>query len=175
MKSKVLIIAAIAALAVGITAFAQRGGPGGFPALQNGAPTQIDPLAAVQTALGLSAAQVESARTLLTQRATNSQPVLEEIRTKQEALRTLQRSGTATAAELGAALAAVQAAQSKLEAIHTKFVADFNNLLTTDQKKIVSDTQAAAERIGALSRIGLIEGGPGFSGGRGGPGPRGPR
>jgi hypothetical protein len=65
----------------------------------------------------LSAAQVEAARALLTKQGTDSQPVLEEIRTKQDALRTLQRSGTASATDLGAALAAVQAAQAKLEAI----------------------------------------------------------
>src|SRR5690349_14487186 len=161
MKLKTLIACASLALLLGVAAFGQRGPFGPPPSGATGTQQPPDPLAAVQTALGLSAAQVESARTLLTKQQTDSQPIFDEIRTKQQALRTLQQSGTATAADLGAALAAVQASEAKLKAIHDKFVSDFANLLTSDQKKIVTDTQAAASRIGALARIGLIEGGPG--------------
>ena len=178
MKVKSLMVAVVGLL-LAVAVFAQKGGgprggfvPGQLPAGADGTrPEAADPLVAVQTALGLSAAQVEAARALLNAQRTSIQPVMEEIRTKREALRTLQQSGTASATDLGNALAAVQAAEAKLTAIHDKFIADFDNLLTSDQKKVVADTRAAAERIPALARIGLIGGGPQF--GPGGPGERG--
>ena len=178
MKVKSLMVA-VMGLLLAVAVFAQRGGgprggfePGQFPATSDGTrPEAVDPLVAVQTALGLSAAQVESARALLTAQRTSIQPVMEEIRAKRQALRTLQQSGTASTTDLGNALAAVQAAEAKLTAIHNKFIADFDNLLTSDQKKLLADTRAAAERIPALARIGLIGGGPDF--GPGGPGGRG--
>ena len=175
MKVKSLMVA-VMGLLLAVSVFAQRGrGPRGgqFPAgppPAAGTQTPSDPLTAVQEALGLSAAQVESVRALLTAQRASIQPVMEEIRAKQEALRTLQRSGTASATDLGNALAAAQAAQAKLTEIHDKFLADFENVLTSDQKQVLADTRAAAERIPALARIGLIGGGPRF--GPGGPGPR---
>ena len=179
MKTKILLVTVTAmALLIGVSAFAQRGpgGPGG-PGRPGGRgelngprgaegvrPDSGDPFAAVQAALGLSAAQIEAAKALLTRQRAEIQPIQAEIRAKQQALRTLQQSGTASAADLGTALSAVQAAQARLDAIHDKFIADFDNLLTSDQRQLLADTRAAAERIPALARLGLIGGGPGGRG-----------
>jgi len=167
MKFKISMIAGFALL-LAVFSFAQQA-----PPFQGPPRAQFDPFTAVQTALNLSAAQVESARTLLKAEETDSQPLMADLRTKQEALRTLQRSGSANSTDLGNALAAVQAAEVKLKAVHDRFVASFENLLTSDQKQIVADTRAAAERIPALARIGLIQGGPGGPGGPGFGGPGG--
>ena len=178
MKTKTLVFttAALSLLLV-VSTFAQRGPgsrgqfPAGPPATQQ--QDRPDPLTGVQEALGLSAAQVEAIRALMTTQRESLQPLMQDLRGKQDALRTLQQSGNANPTDLGNAVAALQAAQAQIKAVHDKFLADFANVLTTDQRQVLEETRAAAERIPALSRLGLINGGPGGPRGFGGPAGRG--
>jgi hypothetical protein len=88
------------------------------------------------------------------------QAVFTEIQEKRTAFETISSQSNPSPADLGNALLALRASESKLQAINAKFQNDFANLLTVDQKKLVDDAKAAAAILPALGAIGLVGGGP---------------
>ena len=134
-----------------------------------------DPIAGLQQALNLTAAQVESVKTLMTQHDQTLQPALETIRTRQYEVQSLQSRASQEGNRLANAIVAVRNAEDQLKVIQDKYRADFNALLTPAQRQMVTDAQAAIKRIGPLTQMGLIDGPmPGFRGGMPGRGPNGP-
>ena len=151
----------------------QPGGPGQPPQQQ-----PPDPLAGVQQALNLTAAQVESLKTLVAQHNQALQPALETFRARQNEVQNFQNRPGQDGNRMANAVVASRAAEDQLKTIQDKYRADINNLLTPAQRQIVADTQAAVKRIGPLTAMGLVDGpmpGPGGMRGPNGQPPNGMR
>jgi hypothetical protein len=93
----------------------------------------------------------------------STQGLFTEIEQRRSVFEALSNQANPSPADVGNAWLALHAAEEKLKAIHTKFAADFANLLTADQKKLVEDTKAAAARMPALAGIGLLDGPQSFN------------
>ena len=117
-----------------------------------------DPISGLQQALNLTASQVESLKTLIQTRMQSNQALFTEIEQKRSAFETLSNQANPSPADVGTAWLALHAAEQKLTANQTRFAADFANLLTADQRKLLEDTKAAAARVPALAGIGLLDG-----------------
>lgn len=181
MTSRIVIAAALM-LILATGSFAQMGpgprgprgggpgGPGMVAADQPFAANQErhDPLTGVQSALNLTAAQVESLRTLLNGRLTAVQALASEMQARSQAVQAAFSAASPNATDIGNAILAQRATQNKVKAINDKFQTDFTNLLTADQKQVLESIRAAAQKIPALAALGLIGGGPDF-GPMGGP------
>ena len=136
-----------------------RGGGFGGPGGQRG-----DPATALKNALNLTEAQVVSIQALMKTRQERSQPLMEDIRAKQEALDALMKAASPDPTAIGNATLALQNAQKKLEGEREWFIAELKKLLTIDQQDTLDKLIAVGTPIPGL-------GGPG--GPRGGM--RGPR
>src|SRR5437867_1492786 len=157
------IILMIVLVALAIPSFAQRRGRGFGGAIGDVQAVQPqnprDPTAGVQKALNLTASQVESLKALLQARIQSVQDLSPEIRDKRAAFESLSSQSNPNPTDLGNALLALRASESKLQAINTKFQADFENLLTADQKQSVENAKAAAAILPALAGIRALGGG----------------
>ena len=165
-----MVIVVLAATTLSNVAMAQRGmGPRGVPP---GTPPpdstgqRPDPLAALQTALNLTAAQVESIRSLMTVRDQAVQSLMPQVQQARQALDALLAQASPNPTDLGNAMLAVRAAEGQIRAVNDQFQTNVMNVLTADQKKIIEDARVAGR---GLPGLGLLLGqGPPF-------GPRGGR
>ncbi len=181
---KKVLVAVVMATVLTTAVFAQRGRPGGPPAGimpgaggQQGMPgmqgrqgrPERDPGAALKAALGLTDAQLEAIKALMTTRQTRAQAIHTEIEQGRQALDAQLDAASPNPTTVGQAAIALRASQNKLAAERDWFITELKKLLTGTQQQTLDSLIAADPR---LPLLGL--GGPGGPGeGRGGPGGRG--
>ncbi len=163
MKTKMMM-----AMAVMAAAFAQGpGGPGGPPPF---GPPGFDPAAigapaaptfdAVKAYLGLTDGQITSIQTAQKAAADGAKTLVDQIQTKEKALRDALDKGVTDASVVGKAVLEIESLRKQIEssmkAAHTQFV----NLLTADQRTKLAKLDEAARlraEIGQAGALGLLE------------------
>jgi Spy/CpxP family protein refolding chaperone len=100
-------------------------------------------------------------------------PIIEQLRPKEQALREAMRATPVDATKIAAIQTEINALHTQIEKIESDARAQMAATLSADQKaKLATLTAAAAlrEQIQGASMLGLLDGGPGGRGGPGGPG-----
>lgn len=172
MKLKMAGFAITGAVAAAMLIYAQPPGRGFRGAIATGE-TPTPPADAVKTYLMLTDSQLAGFEAIRTTARTASQPIAEQLRTKMQALQAARNANPVDATAVSALQAEVTALQAQMEKIQTDARAQATALLSADQKTKLATLAAAAalrEEVQGASMLGLLEGGPGFAGGRGGPG-----
>ena len=174
MKLKIAVILMSAAA---LTAQAQPFGRGGRAATATTGTTTTPPapIDALKTYLSLTDSQVTGFQAIRQTAQTSAQPLIQQLRTKQEALRAALNASPIVPATVSSLQADIATLETQLKKIQTDASAQMQALLGADQKaKLAILTAAAALRdeIEGAALVGLIDGpgGPGGLGGRGGPG-----
>ncbi len=169
MKRSLLVLLSAAAL------FAQPGpgGPGGPGRFGPGEGMQ-PPADAIKAYLNLTDSQVTSLRTLQTNQRNAMQTAMNEIGTKERALRERLQAGSTDAPALGAALIEIENLRKRLQTLRDGFEAQALAVLSAEQRsrlKNLSDAAALQDEIRQATMLNLLDppAGPGF-GGPGGPG-----
>lgn len=176
MKLKIAVIALCTAA---LFAYAQPFGRGGRFAstTSTGTATPPAPVDAVKTYLSLTDSQVTGFQAIRQTAQTAAQPVMDQLRTKHDALRTAMNANPIVPATVSALQAEITALETQLKKFQTDASAQMKALLGADQKTKLATLEAAAalrDQVQGAAMIGLIDGpsgrgGPGF----GGPGGRG--
>lgn len=129
----------------------------------------------IKAYLALSDTQVQTLQNLRTQEMNQVQSLAEQIRTKEQALKTLIDSGTTNAAQVGAAVLEIAALRKQMASIHSSFNTQAVAVLNDAQKtklKVLSDAVALREEIAQATLLNLLVP-PADGFGPGGPGMRG--
>jgi Spy/CpxP family protein refolding chaperone len=125
----------------------------------------------VKTYLGLSDSQLTGFQAIRQTARTASEPIIEQLRTKTQALRAAMNTTPVNATTIDSLRAEIAALQAQLDKIQTGARAQMTATLSADQKtKLATLTAAAAlrEEVQGAAGIGLLEGGRGGPGGPGG-------
>lgn len=161
---------AVFTLSLAALGYAQFGGRGPRGAAADGAP----PAEAAKTYLALTDSQVTGFQAVRQTAQTGAQPLLEQVRTKQQALRAALNATNVDAAAVTALRAEIAALEVQLKTIRDNARAQMVALLGPDQKAKLATLEAASAlhaEIAGAAGIGLLDGpgGPGFgpTGGRG--------
>lgn len=177
MKLKLVGITGTAALAVAMFAYAQPPGRGAASQGKGGPPVD-----AVKTYLTLTDSQITGFQAIRQTAQTAGEPIGEQLRTKQQALRTALNATPVNAATITSLQGEITALRAQLDKIQEGARAQMAALLSAAQKTKLATLEAAAtlrEEVQGAAAIGLVAGGgpggPGGrgKGGRGGPGGRG--
>jgi Spy/CpxP family protein refolding chaperone len=131
------------------------------------------PLTAVTTFLGLSDTLVTQLVQLRQQERTALRPILQQMRTQQQALRTALQANDSTAAS--AAMAAIKSLQDQVKSTNASYRSQALALLTPDQQTKLQTLQKAAQLLPAIRQAGALNLLDAPGGGPGGPGLRGPQ
>lgn len=147
---KRILVAALMTLTLTTMLSAQRGGP------PNGGPfgQPPDPAAAFKAALDLTDAQAAAVQALQQTRRERAKTIMAEVDAKRQALEALLNATTPDPTGVGNAAIAMRAAEKKMEAEHTWFIAELKKLLTGAQQTTLDNLIAARSPIPGL-------GGPG--------------
>jgi Spy/CpxP family protein refolding chaperone len=149
---KILVLAALVALVLGVPSFAQgpppgrgtapQGGPGGpgGPPPQGG--PQLGPDAVLKEVLALSDDQSTALRTLLDTRRQATEAIMPQLADAEKALADALKAATPDAATIGTLLLGVQGLRTQLEQVGETFQNSFNALLTTAQQQKVAEIRA---------------------------------
>jgi hypothetical protein len=127
------------------------------------------PLTAVTTFLGLNDSQVSQLVQLRKSERTALSPILQQMRTQRQALRTALQAGDSAAAS--AAMAAIKTLQGQVKSTNSSFRTQALALLGPDQQQKLQMLQKAAELLPAIRQAGGLNlldapaGGPGMRGG----------
>ena len=153
-----------------IAAFAQRGPgqrgiPGGVPPAGAERGQRPDPTTGLKNALNLTDAQVSAIQALMQTRQDRAKAIMQDVQAKQQSLDTLLNVTTPDPTAVGNAMIALRASEKQMQAERDWFITELKKLLTADQQQTLDKLIAAGTPIPGL-------GGPGFSGPRGGRGPR---
>lgn len=146
------------------------------PGNGNGAaPGQLpaNAFADVKAYLGLTDAQVTQLTQLLTQQRTAAQTLMDQIRTKEQALQTQLSQGSTNAAALGQLLIDIQALRKQVSGLQDTYRAQAVATLTADQKTKLAALDAAAKlqpTIHEANMLNLLAPAAGTGGGVGGRG-----
>lgn len=135
------------------------------------------PVDAAKTYLALTGSQIAGLDAIRQTVRTAAEPIIEQIRPKEQALREAMRATPVDATKVAAIQTEINALRAQLEKIEASARDQMTATLSPDQKaKLATLTAAAAlrEEIQGALMLGLVEGGPGF-GGPGGRGPGGPK
>jgi Spy/CpxP family protein refolding chaperone len=117
-----------------------------------------DPLAGAKQALNLTDGQVSQLQSLLQSQASALQPLLDDVRAKQNALNTALQGSDATA--IGNAMLALQNSQNALKSAQNANHSALMAVLTTAQQQIVSDYLKVVQN-GGIGPLGGFDIGPG--------------
>lgn len=134
--------------------------------------TTAPPIDAVKTYLSLTDSQISGFDAIRKTAQTAAQPIIEQLRPKEQALREAMRANPVNATTVASIQTEINTLRTQLDKIQSDAQAQMAATLGTDQKaKLATLTAAAAlhEQIQGASMLGLIDGpGPGGPGGPGG-------
>jgi Spy/CpxP family protein refolding chaperone len=190
MKTRWIPLVILLIIVTSTAAFAQRRmGPFAGPGAGGQAPLaegQTPPEPTFDKAteyLGLSTAQVDALKLLITQFREQTRTVREQMAEKQKALNTLLKNNSTDAAAIGALMVEIQTLRNQIQSAHESVRAQALNVLTAEQKTKLANLEAAMALRPAIQEAMMLNlltppegaagepmgGGPGM--GRG-PGPR---
>jgi len=116
-----------------------------------------DPLAGLKKALNLTDTQVSQLQSLSQSQMSALQPLLTDLKAKQDAVQTALQGGNAT--EIGNAMLALQNSQNALKKAQNANHEALMAVLTPAQKQIVNDYLLVAQN-GGLGPLGMFGDGP---------------
>jgi Spy/CpxP family protein refolding chaperone len=162
MKTRWIPLVALLIMATSTAAFAQRrmgpfAGPGAGaqgPASEGQMPTPTFENAAEY--LGLSTAQVDALKLLITQFREQTQTVREQVAEKQKALNTLLKSNSTDSAAIGALMVEIQTLRSQIQSAHESVRAQALNVLTAEQKTKLAGLEAARALRPAIQEAAML-------------------
>lgn len=176
MKLAAKVVAIGLTLTASMVMFAQppgRGGRGAAAVDAKGGPSTD----AATAYLSLTDSQLAGLQAIRQTARTASEPVMQQLDTKRQELRTAMNATPVNATAISTIQAAITALRAQLDRIQESARAQMKALLSTAQVTKLATLAAAAalrDEVQGAMRIGLVEGGgPGGPGGRG-PGGRGP-
>ena len=112
----------------------------------------------VRSALGLSDAQVNALKTLLTMRQQAMEKTMESIETAQQKLEEVVSQVNPNPTEVGMAYLASRNVHEQMQAADQKFRMDFKALLSASQQSSLEKLKAASEQIHSLAELGILDG-----------------
>jgi uncharacterized membrane protein len=113
----------------------------------------------VRVTLGLSEAQVNALKTLLTMQSQTTMQIHQAALENQKKLEDLISQPNPNPTEVGTAFLASRSTHDQLQAAQEKFRSDFRALLSAQQRSTLDKFQAASEQTGSLTRLGILSGG----------------
>jgi Spy/CpxP family protein refolding chaperone len=135
--------------------------------------TVAPPIDAAKTYLGLTDSQITGFDAIRQTARTAADPIIEQLRPKEQALREAMRATPVDATKIAAIQTEINALHTQLEKIESDSRAQMVATLSAAQKAKFANLEAAValrEQVQGASMLGLLEGGPGGRGGPGGPG-----
>ncbi|HEY3443303.1 MAG TPA: Spy/CpxP family protein refolding chaperone [Paludibaculum sp.] len=136
------------------------GGPGGpFAGGMQGRGAALGNADALKTALGLTDAQVQQLRDLRTQQAEAAKPVMEQIRTKRQALAEAMKATSPDSVLIGQLMVDIRKLTDSLKSARADREAKALAILTPEQKTKLTALQEAQKLIPAVGQataLGLL-------------------